>query len=190
MCDASHYTSLNRNQCDKWKTNCIGGKKSKEPVEVIANTQVPWAVILHKSHFLNHVVPDAFDLKFSSAADFSCFNYLYHSWPEKPLKHFLAAWWPFQGTLSSWQHRSHNVYASGAVVSSIMVHTDTGDRNSEKEKRYSLYYERGQEPITRSLHTNYTLESTLCRIFSFLELRYVGWFFDFPRKHADVCTTP
>ena len=37
------------------------------------------AVILHKWHFLNHVVPDAFDLKFSSAADFSCFNYLYHS---------------------------------------------------------------------------------------------------------------
>ena len=63
---------------------------------------------------------------------FSCFNYLYHSWPEKPLKHFLAAWWPFQGTLSSRQHRSHDVYASGAVVSSIMVHTDTGDRNSEK----------------------------------------------------------
>ena len=132
MRDASHYTSLNRNQCDKWKTNCIGGKKSKEPVEVIANTQVPWAVILHKWHFLNHAVPDAFDLKFSSAAGFSCFNYLYHSWPEKPLKHFLAAWWPFQGTLSSWQHRSHDVYASGAVVSSIMVHTDTGDRNSEK----------------------------------------------------------
>ena len=48
-------------------------------MEVIANTQVPWAVILHKWHFLNHVVPDAFDLKFSSAADFSCFNYLYHS---------------------------------------------------------------------------------------------------------------
>ena len=31
-----------------------------------------------------------------------------------------------------------------------------------------------QEPITRSLHTNCTLESTLSRIFLFLELRYVG----------------
>ena len=32
---------------------------------------------------------------------------------------------------------------------------------------------RRQEPITRSLHTNFTLESTLSRIFLFLELRYV-----------------
>ena len=31
-----------------------------------------------------------------------------------------------------------------------------------------------QEPITRSLHINCTLESTLSRIFLFLELRYVG----------------
>ena len=31
-----------------------------------------------------------------------------------------------------------------------------------------------QELITRSLHTNCTLESTLSRIFLFLELRYVG----------------
>ena len=30
------------------------------------------------------------------------------------------------------------------------------------------------EPITRSLHTNCTLESTQSRIFLFLELRYVG----------------
>ena len=45
-----------------------------------------------------------------------------------------------------------------------------------------------QEPITRSLHTNCTLESTLSRIFLFLELMYVGegGFFNFPRKHADV----
>ena len=31
-----------------------------------------------------------------------------------------------------------------------------------------------QEPITRSLHTNCTPESTLSRIFLFLELKYVG----------------
>ena len=33
---------------------------------------------------------------------------------------------------------------------------------------------RHQEPITRSLHANCTLESTLSRIFLFLELRYVS----------------
>ena len=43
-----------------------------------------------------------------------------------------------------------------------------------------------QEPITRSLHTNCTLESTLSRIFLFLELWYLRGFFNFPRKHADV----
>ena len=32
----------------------------------------------------------------------------------------------------------------------------------------------GQEPITRSFHTNCNLESTLSRIFLFLELRYWG----------------
>ena len=44
-----------------------------------------------------------------------------------------------------------------------------------------------QEPITRSLHTKCNLESTLSRMFLFLELRYVGGgVFNFPRKHADV----
>ena len=37
-----------------------------------------------------------------------------------------------------------------------------------------LLYMLEQEPMTRSLHTNCTLESTLSRIFLFLELRYVG----------------
>ena len=150
MCDASHYTSLNRNQCDKWKTNCIGGKKIKGASGSHCKHASALGCaffFLHKWHFLNHVVPDAFELKFSSAAGFSCFNYLYHSWPEKPLKHFLAAWWPFQGTLSSWQHRSHDVYASSAVVSSIMVHTDTGDRNSEKRNVIPSVTSVGRSPL-------------------------------------------
>ena len=37
-----------------------------------------------------------------------------------------------------------------------------------------LLYILMQKPMTRSLHTNCTLESTLARIFLFLELRYVG----------------
>ena len=142
-------------------------------MEVIANTQVPWAVILHKWHFLNHVVPDAFELKFSSAAGFSCFNYLYHSWPEKPLKHFLAAWWPFQGTLSSWQHRSHDVYASGAVVSSIMVHTDTGDRNSEKRNVIPSVTSVGRSLLLVASIPIIPLSQPYAVSF-FLELRYVG----------------
>ena len=57
--------------------------------------------------------------------------------------------------------------------------------------KYSLFFtDRIQEPITRSRHTNCTLESTLFRIFLLLELRYVkgegGIFFNFLRKHADV----
>ena len=47
-----------------------------------------------------------------------------------------------------------------------------------------------QETLTRSLHTNCTLGSTLSRIFLFLELRYVGELFNFPQKHADICITP
>ena len=47
-----------------------------------------------------------------------------------------------------------------------------------------------QEPITQSLHTNCTLESALSRIFLFLELRYVGGFFNFPREQNDVRITP
>ena len=43
-----------------------------------------------------------------------------------------------------------------------------------------------QETLTRSLHTNCTLGSTLSRIFLFLELRYVGELFNFPQKHADI----
>ena len=39
-----------------------------------------------------------------------------------------------------------------------------------------------QEPITRSLHTNCTLESTLSCIFLFLELRYVGGSLIFRKK--------
>ena len=39
-----------------------------------------------------------------------------------------------------------------------------------------------QQPITRSLHTNCTLESTLSRIFLILELRYLRELFDFQRK--------
>ena len=44
----------------------------------------------------------------------------------------------------------------------------------------------GRGPITQSLQTNCTLESTLSRIFLLLELRYVGGggFFHFPRKHT------
>ena len=37
-----------------------------------------------------------------------------------------------------------------------------------------LHFQLYQEPITRSLHTNCTLESTLSRISLSLELRYVG----------------
>ena len=49
-----------------------------------------------------------------------------------------------------------------------------------------LLYMLEQEPMTRSLHTNCTLESALSRIFLFLELRYVGGLFNFPRKHTDA----
>ena len=52
----------------------------------------------------------------------------------------------------------------------------------------------GRGPITQSLQTNCTLESTLSRIFLLLELRYVGGgggVLSFPVKtHADVRVTP
>ena len=43
-----------------------------------------------------------------------------------------------------------------------------------------------QEPITRSFHLSCTLESTLSRIFLFLELRYLRGFFNLSALSAII----
>ena len=60
------------------------------------------------------------------------------------------------------------------------------ERLCENEIHWIMFY---QEPITRSFHISCTLESTLSRIFLFLELWYLRKFFNFPRKHPDVRIT-
>ena len=74
-----------------------------------------------------------------------------------------------------------------------MLNTWEKNKQEDYEIKILIFSERSLTrsllPITRSLHTNPTLESTLSRIFLFLELRYEG-FFNFSLEHAYVRISP